>query len=136
MWSGLCFYSSAERRHNRVKNWTRNVNIFEKDFLIVPIIKNAHWYLAIVCYPYLSQPVYRDKVDEKDRSRTTDLANGNGGTPSSCRESSRPKRIRTKDGTEVGLDDESFDEAEPNDEDLSADLSTLIVEKDKVCHKL
>lgn len=44
----------------RVKNWTRNVNIFEKDFLIIPINKNAHWYLAIVCYPYLKEPVYQE----------------------------------------------------------------------------
>ena len=34
------------------------MDIFEKDFLIVPINKNAHWYLAIICYPYLSDPQY------------------------------------------------------------------------------
>lgn len=44
----------AERRHNRVKTWTRHVDIFEKDFIIVPINENSHWYLAIICYPYLA----------------------------------------------------------------------------------
>lgn len=29
----------ASRRHERVKNWTKNVNIFEKDFIVVPINK-------------------------------------------------------------------------------------------------
>lgn len=29
--------TAAEKRHNRVKSWTKNVNIFEKDFIIIPI---------------------------------------------------------------------------------------------------
>ncbi|CAF0798384.1 unnamed protein product, partial [Brachionus calyciflorus] len=57
--------NAAERRYLRVKNWTRNVNIFEKDFLIIPINKNVHWYLAIVCYPYLTEPIYAEKADVK-----------------------------------------------------------------------
>merc|ERR1719342_288274 len=39
------------RRHDRVKRWTRKVNIFEKDFVVVPINENYHWYLCIICYP-------------------------------------------------------------------------------------
>ena len=38
-------------RHDRVKRWTRKVNIFEKDFVVVPINENYHWYLCIICYP-------------------------------------------------------------------------------------
>jgi sentrin-specific protease 7 len=34
-----------------VKSWTRKVNLFEKDFIIVPICENLHWFLAIICYP-------------------------------------------------------------------------------------
>ena len=29
--------SSAVKRHSRVKNWTKNVNIFTKDFIIIPV---------------------------------------------------------------------------------------------------
>lgn len=29
--------SPAEQRHARVKSWTKNVNIFEKDFIVIPI---------------------------------------------------------------------------------------------------
>jgi sentrin-specific protease 7 len=29
--------SPAEKRHSRVKGWTKNINIFEKDFIIIPI---------------------------------------------------------------------------------------------------
>ena len=34
-----------------MKRWTRKVNIFEKDFVVVPINENYHWYLCIICYP-------------------------------------------------------------------------------------
>ncbi|XP_051910502.1 sentrin-specific protease 7-like isoform X3 [Hippocampus zosterae] len=38
-------------RHQRVKTWTRHVDIFTKDFLFVPINEEAHWYLAVICFP-------------------------------------------------------------------------------------
>jgi sentrin-specific protease 7 len=37
----------AEKRHNRVKRWTKNVDIFEKDFLIIPICEK---YVFYYCY--------------------------------------------------------------------------------------
>jgi len=36
--------SDAEKRHSRVKRWTKSINIFEKDFIVVPINEKAHWY--------------------------------------------------------------------------------------------
>jgi sentrin-specific protease 7 len=29
--------SPAEKRHSRVKRWTKKINIFQKDFIIIPI---------------------------------------------------------------------------------------------------
>ncbi|XP_053201777.1 sentrin-specific protease 6-like [Panonychus citri] len=46
-----CGFRGIRIHHNRVENWTKNVNIFEKDFLIIPIHKFCHWFLAIICYP-------------------------------------------------------------------------------------
>ncbi|XP_045472822.1 uncharacterized protein LOC123679317 isoform X3 [Harmonia axyridis] len=43
----------AEKRHSRVKTWTKNIDLFKKDFVIVPINENCHWFLAIICYPGL-----------------------------------------------------------------------------------
>ncbi|GFQ73588.1 hypothetical protein TNCT_533962 [Trichonephila clavata] len=43
----------AGRRHNQVKTWTRHVDIFSKDFIIIPVNQNVHWFLAIICYPGL-----------------------------------------------------------------------------------
>lgn len=34
-----------------VKSWTRKIDIFEKNYLVVPINENLHWYLAIICFP-------------------------------------------------------------------------------------
>ncbi|KAK3148823.1 hypothetical protein QOZ80_3AG0209180 [Eleusine coracana subsp. coracana] len=35
----------------RVRKWTRKINIFEKDFLFVPVNFGLHWSLIVVCYP-------------------------------------------------------------------------------------
>lgn len=32
-----------------VQKWTRNVDIFSYDYVVVPINENAHWYVAIIC---------------------------------------------------------------------------------------
>ncbi|XP_026880547.2 sentrin-specific protease 6 [Electrophorus electricus] len=43
--------SIQEKRHNRVKTWTRRLDLFEKDFIFVPINELAHWYLVVICFP-------------------------------------------------------------------------------------
>lgn len=48
--------TAAQKRHARVANWTKNVNIFEKDFIIIPINEQSHWFLAIICFANLSEP--------------------------------------------------------------------------------
>lgn len=52
--------TAAQKRHERVSKWTKDVNIFEKDFLVVPINTRSHWFLAIICFPALEMPVYMD----------------------------------------------------------------------------
>ncbi|CAH1402245.1 unnamed protein product [Nezara viridula] len=49
--------SPAEKRHARVKGWTKSVDIFEKDFIIIPINERSHWFLGIICFPGLTGPV-------------------------------------------------------------------------------
>ncbi|XP_052004612.1 sentrin-specific protease 7-like [Xyrauchen texanus] len=46
------------RRHQRVRTWTRHVDIFDKDFLFVPVNQEAHWYLVVICFPGLEEPHY------------------------------------------------------------------------------
>nr|XP_020465171.1 uncharacterized protein LOC109965474 isoform X2 [Monopterus albus] len=45
-----------QRRHQRVKTWTRHVDIFNKDFLFVPVNQEAHWYLVVICFPGMDEP--------------------------------------------------------------------------------
>jgi len=46
--------SKAEKMHSNVKKWTKNVNIFDKDFIVVPINDCDHWFVIIICYPGLT----------------------------------------------------------------------------------
>ena len=46
-----CGGARADAAHARVRKWTSRVDIFDKDFLIVPVNQATHWTLAIVCHP-------------------------------------------------------------------------------------
>lgn len=48
--------SASQKRHARVASWTKNVDLFEKDFVIIPINEQSHWFLAIICFPNLTEP--------------------------------------------------------------------------------
>ncbi|KAG2692516.1 hypothetical protein I3760_08G056800 [Carya illinoinensis] len=49
----------------RVRKWTRKVNIFEKDYIFIPINFNLHWSLIVICHP---GEVARLKVDNLEKS--------------------------------------------------------------------
>ena len=36
-----------------VKNWTKNIDLFKKLMLLIPICENCHWYLIVVIFPGL-----------------------------------------------------------------------------------
>ncbi|CAN9497557.1 unnamed protein product [Ophioblennius macclurei] len=72
-----------QRRHQRVKTWTRHVDIFKKDFLFVPVNQEAHWYLVVICFPGLDEPKFHDRVgpggqDEEEESPSAEEAKGGG----------------------------------------------------------
>ncbi|KAL7983464.1 hypothetical protein Chor_000340 [Crotalus horridus] len=52
--------SIAQRRHRRVKRWTRYINIFNKDYIFVPVNEESHWYIAVICFPWLEKVIYND----------------------------------------------------------------------------
>lgn len=37
--------------YSNVQRWTSKVNLFEYDYIVVPVNENLHWYLAIICNP-------------------------------------------------------------------------------------
>ncbi|KAF5896084.1 interphotoreceptor matrix proteoglycan 2-like, partial [Clarias magur] len=69
------------RRHGRVRTWTRNVDIFSKDYLFIPVNQEAHWYLVVICFPGLLQPESvrwkpsqtGSSADPKDKSKGSPL---------------------------------------------------------------
>lgn len=42
--------SDNAKRFDESKKWTKNFDIFERDFLVFPVIKHSHWFLLIVCF--------------------------------------------------------------------------------------
>ena len=40
----------SEIMHNNVKKWTKKVNIFEEDFIVIPINERDHWFVVIICF--------------------------------------------------------------------------------------
>ncbi|KAL6436026.1 hypothetical protein ACFW04_005678 [Cataglyphis niger] len=114
----------AAKRHARVQKWTKNVNIFEKDFIIIPINEHAHWFLAIICFPGLVGKVSCTmKTNENDINKT-------------MRKSKRLKEMKTKAvtigsttitplPTTITIDQQDDgserDEAEGDDEEMEMD---------------
>ncbi|KAL4434137.1 hypothetical protein ABPG75_000578 [Micractinium tetrahymenae] len=39
------------RNHQKVKKWTKDVDLFAKDFIFVPVHEALHWSLMVVCHP-------------------------------------------------------------------------------------
>lgn len=54
------YLKMAQTRHKRVRTWTRHINIFNKDYIFVPVNESSHWYLAVICFPWLEEVVYED----------------------------------------------------------------------------
>ncbi|PGH27128.1 hypothetical protein AJ80_01084 [Polytolypa hystricis UAMH7299] len=62
-----------------VEKWTRTVNIFSYDYIVVPINENAHWYMAVIC----NLPTF---WEDKDEEPTGSEADGNAANEDSPKE--------------------------------------------------
>ncbi|XP_026881859.1 sentrin-specific protease 6 isoform X3 [Electrophorus electricus] len=104
-----------KRKHNRVKTWTRHVDLFQKDFIFVPINESAHWYLAVICFPGLEgvhledNPLYQPQLQSR------------GSTPASA-------QLGTSGMVEGGLEEPS-----PHTEPLSFSQTDLGAEGERLC---
>ena len=43
--------SKSKKRHKNVERWTKRVNLFEKDFIFIPVNEKSHWFLLVICFP-------------------------------------------------------------------------------------
>ncbi|XP_031648765.1 sentrin-specific protease 7 isoform X2 [Oncorhynchus kisutch] len=83
---------ARDRRHQRVRTWTRHVDIFNKDYLFVPVNHKAHWYLVVICFPGLEQAQHEEwsgpaGVEANGRKRKCQPQASTGPSP----EASNPK---------------------------------------------
>uniref|UniRef100_UPI00398F2AC7 sentrin-specific protease 6 isoform X2 n=1 Tax=Pristiophorus japonicus TaxID=55135 RepID=UPI00398F2AC7 len=80
--------SLPQRRHARVKTWTRHVDLFQKDFVFVPINEMAHWFLAVICFPgLLTEPNLKPQENEgMQHNSSVQLEESNSHWPSSQEE--------------------------------------------------
>lgn len=65
--------NAKEKRYRRIDGIIKDdVNIFDKDYIIMPLMDHNHWFLAIVCFPKLNGSYTIDgnnRVDENDIKR-------------------------------------------------------------------
>lgn len=75
--------SASSKRYNRVRDLpsNRNVNIFDKDFIVFPCNFKEHWFLTIACYPKLNGAINAkgELVEGEDARR--DIRNPDSGEP-------------------------------------------------------
>ncbi|XP_036074400.1 sentrin-specific protease 7 isoform X3 [Rousettus aegyptiacus] len=99
------YLNMAQRRHKRVRTWTRHINIFNKDYIFVPVNESSHWYLAVICFPWLEEAVYEDfpqtisqqsqhnKTIDNDLHTTSTLSLGTEDSQSTEMNMSVPKKM-------------------------------------------
>lgn len=70
--------------YNSVKAWTSKVDLFSKDYIIVPINEYSHWYVAIIynAPKLVPCPDKIEKAEAKPRESATIEEDGNGGESS------------------------------------------------------
>ncbi|KYQ91039.1 hypothetical protein DLAC_07940 [Tieghemostelium lacteum] len=54
--------SNMESSYSEIKKWTLGADIFQKDFVFVPINKESHWSLVIICFPGHDQDNASDSI--------------------------------------------------------------------------
>jgi len=56
----------ALMNHDKVKKWTKDTDIFSKDYIFIPVHMDLHWSLIIVCNPGLWDPTPPSSSDDGD----------------------------------------------------------------------
>ncbi|KAK7331759.1 hypothetical protein VNO80_28498 [Phaseolus coccineus] len=51
----------------RVRKWTRKVNVFEKDYILIPINYSLHWSLIVICHPGEVTCCQDEEIDESSK---------------------------------------------------------------------
>ncbi|KAJ8674883.1 hypothetical protein QAD02_010669 [Eretmocerus hayati] len=112
--------SPAAKRHARVQKWTKNVNIFEKDFVVIPINEHAHWFLAIICFPGLVGTVLPQVETKSDVAKLLEKKKKDSQLPSLVIGNTTITPINTIT-IDTTAEDSERDEAEGDEEEMETD---------------
>ncbi|ERF74852.1 hypothetical protein EPUS_03236 [Endocarpon pusillum Z07020] len=56
--------------YGSVQKWTRNIDIFERDFVIVPVNESYHWYVVIICNLSKLNSITNNEGDHNEEDTT------------------------------------------------------------------
>lgn len=54
----------TEINYAKVKRWTKSIDLFNKEYIFIPICENEHWSLAIICKPYKAFEIMNDHLSK------------------------------------------------------------------------
>lgn len=61
-----------------VQNWDKSVDLLKKDFLVIPVNESAHWYLLIVCFPWMDpETIVREPLPQEEAAAADEEAKQN-----------------------------------------------------------
>ena len=111
-----------------MERWIKKINLFEKDFIVVPINEHAHWFVCVICFPGQIGCVNAETGEQCETPASQARPRG-----------SKPKRKAVKKPMTIGSttiiplkgkDDIKFMEDEASDRD-EAEASDDEVEEDE-----
>ncbi|XP_031779444.1 sentrin-specific protease 7 [Nasonia vitripennis] len=69
---------SSKKRHSGVKNWTKSIDLFNKQYIIIPVNhNNKHWFLTVICYPNAIHEKYMSSHDKPKKLKLQHENNDN-----------------------------------------------------------
>uniref|UniRef100_A0A3P8S3Z6 Si:dkey-100n23.3 n=1 Tax=Amphiprion percula TaxID=161767 RepID=A0A3P8S3Z6_AMPPE len=129
-----------QRRHQRVKTWTRHVDIFKKDFLFVPVNQEAHWYLVVICFPGMEEPkveAWIDSESQKGKSVESQRQDEAQGSKSISENAEMPPTLNRRDAVEpeTGVSENASKEPAKEPPPGPVNCTELTCKKKTVCKR-
>ncbi|KKZ61639.1 hypothetical protein EMCG_03824 [[Emmonsia] crescens] len=101
--------------YQAVEKWTRNVDIFSYDYIVVPINENAHWYMAIICN--LPALCGTESGPEHEEPESDSVANGSPHRPTNAGLRNQDRGQSDKSVLQAGEDNSTIAQTSGNGND-------------------
>ncbi|KAJ1919241.1 hypothetical protein H4219_002092 [Mycoemilia scoparia] len=109
--SPFCF---TDNGYQRIRKWTKKVDIFSRPYIFVPINENFHWYLAIIYNPgLLINPASKDSPMLVDTPKESPTYSSNNNTPTTAVDDENSKVFADTDS--IKLNEKAANDNNGND---------------------